>query len=229
MWSGLSPTIATAIPATVFYFTAYDNLTYQLRKRMKKNEWAAPMLAGTSARGFGVFLISPLGKSLIKVLDSIYSEMIRTKMQSEVISFKQLEMAIRTTIKQDGILSMWRGVRATLLRDIPFSGIYWTLYEFLKSKMLIKTGRNKTSFQISLACGMISGSVAAIATNPFDVIKTRQQITLGHISRNDIGSVSVPNNSLSAVFKEIVKKNGIRGLYAGKIYFFLFFNIQFKD
>lgn len=35
LWSGLSPTMVMALPATVFYFTTYDNLSVWLKKKLE--------------------------------------------------------------------------------------------------------------------------------------------------------------------------------------------------
>ena len=43
-------------------------------------------------------------------------------MQSELLTYKQVREAIRTTLQNEGILSLWRGLSPTLLRDVPFSG-----------------------------------------------------------------------------------------------------------
>ena len=56
-------------------------------------------------------------------------ELFRTKKQSEKLSYRQLGQAVRVSVKQGGPLSVYRGLSATLLRDVPFSGRYtsdWT-------------------------------------------------------------------------------------------------------
>ena len=65
-----------AVPATVFYFALYDNLLLRMRRRRVNEVWA-PMVAGGTARVAAVTLISPL-------------EMIRTKLQSEKLTYKGL-------------------------------------------------------------------------------------------------------------------------------------------
>ncbi|KAH8416256.1 hypothetical protein KR009_010749 [Drosophila setifemur] len=62
-----------------------------------------------------------------------------------------------------------------ILRDVPFSGIYWTCYEFLKTRFNVV----EPSFGFSFAAGAISGSVAATITTPFDVVKTHERIEFG--------------------------------------------------
>ena len=49
-------------------------------------------------------------------------ELIRTKMQSEQLSYGQIGTAVRITVNHGGALSLMRGLGPTLLRDVPFSG-----------------------------------------------------------------------------------------------------------
>lgn len=49
-------------------------------------------------------------------------ELIRTKMQSRQLSYRELRVCIQSAVAQDGWLSLWRGWGPTVLRDVPFSG-----------------------------------------------------------------------------------------------------------
>ncbi|XP_072336761.1 mitochondrial glutamate carrier 1-like isoform X3 [Scyliorhinus torazame] len=73
-----------------------------------------------------------------------------------------------------GFRGLYKGLGATILRDVPFSVIYFPLFANLN-----KLGQNpldgKASFLHSFLSGCIAGSVAAVAVNPCDVIKTRFQ------------------------------------------------------
>lgn len=86
LWSGLSPTLILALPATVVYFVTYE----QLRSRLKnfyhnrvsvynvenvsyQPVWV-PLVAGCTARTWSVMAVSPL-------------ELMRIKMQSERMSY----------------------------------------------------------------------------------------------------------------------------------------------
>lgn len=114
--------------------------------------------------------------------------------------------ALRTMIEAQGYRGLWRGLGPTLYRDVPFSGIYWTSYEGIKSLWGI---HQTPSFSESFMAGAISGCVsvchylnsfyyilffnlmnanifdnkfiqmAALCTTPFDVIKTHKQIEFG--------------------------------------------------
>ncbi|XP_036184189.1 solute carrier family 25 member 40 isoform X5 [Myotis myotis] len=50
LWSGLPPTLVMAVPATVIYFTCYDQLTALLKSKLGENESHIPIVAGIVAR-----------------------------------------------------------------------------------------------------------------------------------------------------------------------------------
>lgn len=108
LWSGLSPTIVSAIPATVFYYTLYDNMLLMAISRYG-DKFYIPLIVGAFARTAAVTVVSPL-------------EMIRTKMQSEKLSYLEIGRALNLTVKSDGYISLYRGLAPTIMRDIPFSG-----------------------------------------------------------------------------------------------------------
>lgn len=90
LWSGLSPTLVLALPATIIYFVTYEQLRSRLKNLANKDKlhlkgndlvknplhqpsWV-PLIAGCTARTWSVITVSPL-------------ELIRTKMQSERLNY----------------------------------------------------------------------------------------------------------------------------------------------
>ena len=80
-------------------------------------------------------------------------------------------------VRSLGIIGLYRGASACLLRDIPFSAIYFPAYAHLK-KDTFHEGRNgkKLGFGEMLTSAAIAGMPAAFMTTPADVIKTRLQV-----------------------------------------------------
>ncbi|KFD58323.1 hypothetical protein M514_00549 [Trichuris suis] len=193
LWSGLTPALAMAVPATVCYFTLYDNLLSHLHRRFGHAFWV-PMLAVVSAT-----LISPL-------------EMARTKLQSKSMRFFDVVGALNSMIRQNGLKSLYLGLGPTLLRDVPFSAIYWTSVELLKSEVLSTLDKQDTNFAISLCIGAFSGSVSAVCTLPFDVVKTHRQIQLGDLEAYGQKRASFSTwRSLACLWKQ----HGIQSLFTG--------------
>lgn len=213
LWRGLSPTLLMAIPANVIYFTGYDALRASPLAALGPT-WA-PLLAGASARAIAATAISPL-------------ELFRTRLQAAgTHSFRDTVAGVREMVAAKGVASLWRGLGLTLWRDVPFSGVYWLGYEAIREGLQKQREREwhltaapldirrrgtppkdlhaESTFADSFIAGAASGAVAALITTPFDVGKTRRQISGG-----DAAGESVPR-----VLKAIWMTEGWAGLMRG--------------
>ncbi|XP_032567330.1 LOW QUALITY PROTEIN: solute carrier family 25 member 39 [Chiroxiphia lanceolata] len=200
LWSGLPPTREVmAVPATVIYFTTYDQLRDYLHGPDGSRGPHIPLLAGALARRDGaVTVISPL-------------ELIRTKMQSRQLSYRELGVCIQSAVAQDGWLSLWRGWGPTVLRDVPSQALYWFNYELVRTWLCRKAWLEEATFMVSFTSGAISGTVAAVLTLPFDVVKTQRQIELGD---SEVHPASKPSSTW-LLMQRIRAESGTRGLFAG--------------
>ncbi|XP_023329941.1 solute carrier family 25 member 40 isoform X2 [Eurytemora carolleeae] len=204
LWSGLSPTLVLAVPTTMVYFTTYEQLKKMINKRFNtvvqgEPVWVA-LASGGLARIWAVTLVNPL-------------ELVRTKMQSQKMAFYQVKSCLSELIKQRGIQGLWSGYTATLLRDVPFSALYWPLYEGTKKLFEKKMLLGHDAFLINFLSGAAAGTVASTITLPFDVVKTTKQIELGETMIGG-GSTGVIRTN-SEIFRDILKQSGPRGLFAG--------------
>ncbi|XP_063142756.1 mitochondrial glutamate carrier 2 isoform X4 [Rattus norvegicus] len=77
-------------------------------------------------------------------------------------------------LRTQGLSGLYRGLGATLLRDIPFSIIYFPLFANL-NQLGVSELTGKASFTHSFVAGCAAGSVSAVAVTPLDVLKTRIQ------------------------------------------------------
>jgi len=205
LWSGLSPTLVLAVPATITYFTMFEQLRAAIDRARGGGgvtpAWV-PLVAGGLARVVAVTFVSPL-------------ELVRTKMQSQKMPLVQVRRCLGELVAARGLRGLWTGYTATLLRDVPFSAIYWPLYE--QTKLIIHSldpaGQTVNSFSVNFASGAVAGSVASTATLPFDVIKTLKQIELGE--REIMGVKPGRSAGNVALARELVAEQGARSLFAG--------------
>ncbi|BFZ08572.1 hypothetical protein BsWGS_11611 [Bradybaena similaris] len=108
--------------------------------------------------------------------------------------------------KEGGIRSVYRGTAATLLRDVPASGMYFTSYEWLQ-RILTPQGHDRS--EMSIGRTIFAGGMAGIANwavaIPPDVLKSRLQ-TAPH---------GAYPNGVRDVIKHIIKEEGVMSLYKG--------------
>lgn len=197
LWKGLSPTLLMAVPATVIYYTSYDQLKMKFGFRPGERNVLAPLLAGSLARTAAVTAICPI-------------ELVRTKLQSRTgYSYTELLCVVRNAVAQNGVASLWRGLGPMLMRDIPFSMIYWIGYEELKLRFSQNLHHSYESI-IPFMAGSIAGGFSAAVTTPLDVVKTHMQVEIGESRKGGLGA----GNSLN-VMRNVVQRFGISGLFTG--------------
>uniref|UniRef100_A0A8C1FSA1 Mitochondrial glutamate carrier 2 n=2 Tax=Cyprinus carpio TaxID=7962 RepID=A0A8C1FSA1_CYPCA len=82
-------------------------------------------------------------------------------------------------LKTRGLRGLYKGAGATLMRDVPFSMIYFPLFANLnavgRTEERHSNPQERAPFLQSFVAGCTAGSVAAVAVTPLDVIKTRLQ------------------------------------------------------
>lgn len=199
LWSGLPATVVMAVPATVVYFTVYDRLKYKMGYlESDMSTLHIPMLAGCVARVCAATLISPL-------------ELVRTKMQSTRLSYRELQHAIRISVRNNGLLILMRGLGPSLLRDVPFSAMYWLGYESTKVYYMRKSNTNDPGAMMFFFAGALSGTIAAVLTAPFDVVKTHRQMELGEAAMHRNKKLV----STLGLVKDLYARRGITALFAG--------------
>lgn len=76
-------------------------------------------------------------------------------------------------IKQVGLAGMYKGLTATLMRDVPFSMIYFSLYARIKNYYRAQAQQEYLPLPKVLLSSIIAGTFAAALATPMDVIKTR--------------------------------------------------------
>lgn len=71
--------------------------------------------------------------------------------------YSELGNALKSLIALRGVGGLWKGLGPTLLRDVPFSGIYWGVYESIKAYYDVTLPEIKFTF----VSGAVAGSVRA--------------------------------------------------------------------
>ena len=111
-------------------------------------------------------------------------------------------------LKTKGILGLYKGTSATMLRDVSFSICYFPLFANLNSLGPKRPGSTESVFWWSFISGCAAGSISALFVNPADVVKTRLQLI-------NKGATDQSYNGILDAFTKIFKQEGITAFFKG--------------
>ncbi|KAK9096392.1 hypothetical protein Sjap_021889 [Stephania japonica] len=159
-------------------------------------------------------LVPPTAGAMGNIVSSavmVPKELITQRMQAGAVG-RSWEVLVRI-IEKDGILGLYAGYSATLLRNLPAGVLSYSSFEYLKSAVLRSTGKaNLEPFQ-SVICGALAGAISASLTTPLDVIKTRLMTQVHGEAKVRVSSSVY--GGVSETVKQILREEGWVGLTRG--------------
>lgn len=172
IYSGLGPQLIGVAPEKAIKLTVNDFMRNKLKDNNGKLSSISEVISGATAGACQVIFTNPL--EIVKIRLQVRGEYIAENVENAQVTALQI-------IRKLGITGLYKGVGACLLRDVPFSAIYFPTYAHLKRDIFNfdpndKTKRNRLNTWELLTAGALAGMPAAYLTTPFDVIKTRLQI-----------------------------------------------------
>ena len=178
LYRGSGIVIAMTTPGHALYFGGYE-LTKRILSPSDGSEvpWVH-FVSGMSAEVCGGLLWCPM---------EVIKQRIQIKRTALGGSAPTTLATCRDVLAESGVRGFFRGFFATCVTFAPFSAVYFLCYEFVKttSSLVLGNDREDIPLSVSLIGGLAAGSVAAAATVPLDVIKTRIQVQPGNVSAEE--------------------------------------------
>lgn len=197
-YKGMAAPLTGVAPIFAINFFGY-NVGKQIQQKNSNDHLTYPQIfvAGMISGIFSALAIAPGER--IKCLLQIQHNAEVKKYSGPIDVIKQL-------YREGGIRSIYRGTMATFLRDVPASGVYFLVYEYLQN-ILTPQGKTRSDLSASrtLLAGGTSGVFFWIFALPPDVLKSRLQTAPAGMYPNGIRSV----------LPRLLKEEGMRGLYKG--------------
>ncbi|XP_036389879.1 mitochondrial glutamate carrier 1-like isoform X2 [Megalops cyprinoides] len=195
MYRGAAVNLTLVTPEKAIKLAANDFFRHHLSKDGKGLTVFKEMLAGCGAGMCQVIITTPMEMLKIQLQDAGRLAQQRkpvimpaTKLVTantvlsrsyNVVPTPMVRKASATQITREllhteGVQGLYRGLGATLMRDVPFSVVYFPLFAHLNHLGQPSPVEN-APFYWSFLSGCAAGSAAAVAVNPCDVVKTRLQ------------------------------------------------------
>lgn len=196
LYAGIAPALIGSALSSSLYFGVYELMKLQFQRL-----WPAGFSTAESRMP-----LTAVAASCGNVASSILfvpKEVVKQRMQVG-LEKGRFFAAAAAVVKSGGLTGLYRGYKATLLRNIPSTMIRFALYEELKMIFMPVYGDGKLRKWQYVTAGAISGSIASTCTMPMDVIKTR--LATGKIQKG---------TGIWRALTEVVKREGFLGLYTG--------------
>ncbi|KAK4356223.1 hypothetical protein RND71_025194 [Anisodus tanguticus] len=203
----------SGVSATVLRQTLYSTTRMGLYD-MLKQKWTDPdngnmplsrkILAGLIAGGIGAAVGNPADVAMVRMQADGRLPMAQRR------NYKSVVDAITQMSKSEGVTSLWRGSSLTVNRAMLVTASQLASYDEFK-EMILRKGLMKDGLGTHVTASFAAGFVAAVASNPVDVIKTRVMNM-----KVEPGMAPPYNGALDCAMKTI-KAEGPMALYKGFI------------
>ncbi|KAF5870388.1 putative s-adenosylmethionine mitochondrial carrier protein [Botrytis fragariae] len=205
VYRGVGSAIIGSAPGAALFFCTYEATKSAFAKRRDTLNANIP---GGRETGKAVehMVAASLGE-IAACAVRVPTEVVKQRAQAGQYSSSLLTLkAILGQYKHIGVVGVWkelyRGWSVTIMREVPFTIIQFPLWESMKAYRKRTSGRDTVNAVESGLMGSLAGAVAAAATTPLDVLKTRMML-------------EKQKKSTKVLLKEIIATGGPKAFFAG--------------
>ena len=204
LWAGLSPTVTRVFFGAGIYFASL----HALSDALGGGGGGAAFASGVGARALAALALSPVS-------------VVKTRMEDggggAALARLGTRGALAHVARTEGVASLYSGLLPTLMRDAPFSGIYFSVFTALKGAWRgggggggggLAAGGPWADAAGTFLAGLAAGALATAATHPADVLKTRRQL-------RPAGGKFVDGRAMVREAAALLRAEGGAGLFAG--------------
>ncbi|GAA5992349.1 hypothetical protein JCM11641_007859 [Rhodosporidiobolus odoratus] len=218
LWRGTGPTLYRNVPGVSLYFLTLSRLRSFVSRSAAFRAGGAPptaggkakltpagdLLVGSTARTGVGFLLMPftLLKTISESTLSVPASSLTSSSSARSTSAPSTLTSLRNLYTSGGLRSLWRGAVPTALRDAPGAGLFIVFYERGR-RILGVRGDGGGGAIGGGAAGAAASLASTLLTTPFDLLKTRRQLS-PHLYTSLWSSVLL-----------VYRTNGLRGFWEG--------------
>uniref|UniRef100_A0A2K5RMC7 Mitochondrial adenyl nucleotide antiporter SLC25A24 n=1 Tax=Cebus imitator TaxID=2715852 RepID=A0A2K5RMC7_CEBIM len=196
LWRGNGTNVIKIAPETAVKFWAYEQYKKLLTEEGQK--------VGTFER----FISGSMGATAQTFIYPM--EVMKTRLAvSKTGQYSGIYDCAKKILKHEGLGAFYKGYVPNLLGIRPYAGIDLAVYELLKSYWLDNFAKDSVNpgVMVLLGCGALSSTCGQLASYPLALVRTRMQA--------QAMLEGSPQLNMVGLFRRIISKEGIPGLYRG--------------
>lgn len=198
LYKGMAAPLVGVTPMYAICFLGFGVGKSLQTPKLPNGEYTLPQIftAGLMAGVFTTGIMAPgeRVKCLLQIQSGVGAEK----------KYNGFADCVKKLYAEGGIRSIYKGTVATLLRDVPASGVYFMTYEWLKKMVADPNNPGSLSPLRTVFAGGMAGIFNWMVALPVDVGKSRYQTAPEGKYKN-----------LMEVYKELIQKDGVRAFYKG--------------
>ncbi|KAI4487978.1 hypothetical protein M0802_011637 [Mischocyttarus mexicanus] len=167
LYNGLSAGLLRQATYTTTRLGIY-NWLFEKASKDGQPKFVVKAALGVIAGGFGAFVGTPAEITLIRMTADGRLPFDQRR------NYKNVFDALFRIIKEEGLLTLWRGAIPTIGRAMVVNAAQLASYSQAK-QMLLDTGYFRENITLHFASSMVSGIITTITSMPVDIAKTRIQ------------------------------------------------------
>jgi len=207
MYRGLTAGLLRQATYTTTRLGVYQNLEDRYTKKGNKPGFLAKLVMGFTAGGIGAVVGTPAEVALIRMTSD------GRLPAAERRGYKNAIDALVRIWREEGVLTMWRGVKPTVVRAMILNMAQLAGYSQAK-QMLLKSGYFGDNMTAHFVASLISGFFSTLVSIPVDITKTRLQ-TMKMVDGK------YPYTGTIDCGLKVIKNEGILALWKGFTPYFL--------
>ncbi|KAI9728168.1 MAG: S-adenosylmethionine transporter [Chrysothrix sp. TS-e1954] len=203
IYAGVGSALVGSAPGAALFFVSYEACKDALQPHATSDSGEA-----------GAHLLAASVGEIAACAVRVPTEVIKQRAQAaEAPSSMAALRNILDSRRTVGLTGVWRGLYRgwgiTVFREVPFTMIQFPLWEWLKKQQCRRVSRPPTSpatASESAVFGCISGAVAAAASTPLDVLKTRMMLSKERQRLLVLSATIAREEGMHAFFKGMVPR-----------------------
>ncbi|CAK7274824.1 S-adenosylmethionine transporter [Sporothrix epigloea] len=190
IYRGVGSAVVGSAPGAALFFVTYESVKHAVDRPQSSS---AHMLAAS---------LGEIAACSVRVPTEVVKQ--RAQAGQYASSAQALAAILRGPSVSKIFRNLYRGWGATVMREVPFTVVQFPLWETMKEWRRASKGKGQdVSALESAAFGSLAGGIAAAATTPLDVLKTRIMLS------------TAERQPLVPLVRTILAEQGPKAFFAG--------------
>lgn len=214
LYKGLSASLLRQATYSMTRFGAYGPVKdYITQKDPSPSAWQK-IVSGMIAGAIGAVVGNPADLTMVRMQADGKAP------PAERYNYTSVGNGLARIVREEGVANLWRGSQPTIVRAMLVTAAQLGAYDQFKFMLLHQMKLFKDDIKLHIVASFAAGFVAAVVTNPVDVVKTRI-MNQGNAKAATTTPNAMKYRGMMHCFSTIMVQEGPMGFYKGFVPNFL--------